>query len=148
MSARIGVIHGPNLNLLGSREVEIYGTVTLTEIDRLLAERASLRGLELSTIQSNHEGALVDFVQAESDSAAGWLVNAAGYTHSGVALRDALSASGLPLVEVHISNILAREPFRRESLLAPIALGVVAGFGARSYLLGLDALAEYLAGSA
>lgn len=147
MSARIGVIHGPNLNLLGSREVEVYGTVTLAEIDRRLAERASLRGVELTTIQSNHEGALVDFAQAESDAADGWLVNAAGYTHSGVALRDALSASGLPLVEVHLSNILAREPFRRESLLAPIALGVVAGFGARSYLMGLDALADYLEGS-
>ena len=146
MNARIGVIHGPNLNLLGSREVDVYGTVTLAEIDRRLAERGSSRGVELTTIQSNHEGALVDFVQAESESAAGWLVNAGGYTHSGVALRDALAASQRPLVEVHLSNILAREPFRRESLLAPIALGVVAGFGARSYLLGLDALVDHLDG--
>lgn len=145
---RIGVIHGPNLNLLGSREVEIYGTESLAEIDRRLAERARERGVELISLQSNHEGALVDFVQAEMSTVAGWLVNAAGYTHTSVALRDALAATDLPVVEVHLSNILTREPFRRESLLAPITLGVVAGFGARSYLLGLDALTDHLHGSA
>ncbi len=144
---RIGVIHGPNLNLLGSREVEIYGTVSLAEIDRRLAERAEGRGVRLISLQSNHEGALVEFVQAQTSAVDGWLVNAAGYTHTSVALRDALAATELPVVEVHLSNILAREPFRRDSLLAPIALGVVAGFGARSYLLGLDALTDHLNGS-
>jgi len=144
---RIGVIHGPNLNLLGTREVEVYGSESLAEIDRRLADRARQRGVELTTLQSNHEGALVDFIQAETGAVSGWLVNAAGYTHTSVALRDALAASGLPVVEVHLSNILAREPFRRESLLAPISLGVVAGFGARSYLLGLEALADHLNGA-
>lgn len=141
---RIGVIHGPNLNLLGSREVEIYGPASLADIDRMLAERAREREAELTTVQSNLEGALVEFIQAETGSVDGWLVNAAGYTHTSVVLRDALSATALPVVEVHLSNILAREPFRRESLLAPISLGVVAGFGARSYLLGLDALTDHL----
>lgn len=141
---RIGVIHGPNLNLLGSREVEIYGPASLADIDRMLAERAREREAELTTVQSNLEGALVEFIQAETGSVDGWLVNAAGYTHTSVVLRDALSATALPVVEVHLSNVLAREPFRRESLLAPISLGVVAGFGARSYLLGLDALTDHL----
>lgn len=145
---RIGVIHGPNLNLLGRREVEIYGTMTLAEIERQLSERAQQHEIELASVQSNHEGVLVDFVQNEAGSVDGWLVNAAGYTHTSVALRDALAAAGQPLVEVHISNLLAREPFRHESLLAPIALGVIAGFGARSYLLGLDALAAHLDGMA
>ena len=145
---RIGVIHGPNLNLLGSREVEAYGKLSLTEIDRLLIARAGERQVELVSRQSNHEGELVDFVHAETGGVDGWLVNAAGYTHTSVALRDALAAARLPVVEVHLSNILAREPFRRESLLAPLSLGVVAGFGARSYLLGLDALIAHLDGSA
>lgn len=145
---RIGVIHGPNLNLLGTREVEVYGTDSLAEIDRRLAERARELDVEVTTVQSNHEGALVDFIQAETSAVDGWLVNAAGYTHTSVTLRDALAATELPVVEVHLSNILTREQFRRESLLAPITLGVVAGFGARSYLLGLDALTDHLRDSA
>jgi len=141
---RIGVIHGPNLNLLGTREVEVYGTDSLAEIDRRLAERARELDVEVTIVQSNHEGALVDFIQAETSAVDGWLVNAAGYTHTSVTLRDALAATELPVVEVHLSNILTRESFRRESLLAPISLGVVAGFGARSYLLGFDALTDHL----
>lgn len=144
---RVGVIHGPNLNLLGSREPDLYGSATLAEVESRLVRRANELGIELVSVQSNHEGVLVDFVQAESGSVGGWLVNAAGYTHTSVALRDALAASGRPLVEVHLTNILAREPFRRDSLLAPIALGVIAGFGERSYTLGLQALAGYLDGA-
>jgi 3-dehydroquinate dehydratase-2 len=144
---RIGVIHGPNLNLLGTRDPDIYGTASLADVERELAERAGGLGIELVGLQSNHEGVLVDFVQSEADSVDGWLVNAAAYTHTSVALRDALSAAGRPLVEVHLSNILAREPFRRESLLAPIALGVIAGFGSRSYTLGLEALARHIGGA-
>ncbi len=145
VTVRVGVVHGPNLNLLGQREPEIYGRTTLEAIERLLRERAEARGAVIAAFQSNHEGALVDWIQERSEGTAGWLVNAGGLTHTSVALRDALVATGRPFVEVHLSNILAREPFRRESLLADRALGVVAGFGARSYLLGLDALLDHLA---
>jgi 3-dehydroquinate dehydratase-2 len=136
------VLHGPNLNLLGSREPELYGTETLSEIDERLRTRGSELGARIQSFQSNHEGELVDRVQESADLVDGWLVNAAGLTHSSIALRDALVASRKPFVEVHLTNIYSREPFRRHSLLSDVALGVVAGFGSRSYLFGLDGLLD------
>lgn len=137
---RICVLHGPNLNLLGTREPELYGTETLSTIDGRLRTRAAELGVQIESFQSNHEGELVDRVQEQADLVDGWLVNAAGLTHSSVTLRDSLVASGKPFVEVHMTNIYSREPFRHRSLLSDAALGVVAGFGAQSYLFGLDGL--------
>ncbi len=141
---RIGVLHGPNLNLLGRRAPEIYGASTLPEIDDALRRRAEECGVGLESFQSNHEGVLVDHVQDRSDAVDGWLVNAGGLTHSSVALRDALVAGGKPFVEVHLSNIFAREPFRHRSLLSDAALGVVAGFQAASYEYALEGLLRHL----
>lgn len=143
---RICVLHGPNLNLLGTREPELYGTETLASIDERLHARCRELGAVLESIQSNHEGDLVDRVQELSGRTDGWLVNAGGLTHTSVALRDALVASGRPFVEVHMTNIFAREPFRRQSLLSDAASGVVTGFGHRSYLFGLDGLVAALRG--
>lgn len=137
---RICVVHGPNLNLLGTREPELYGTDTLAAIDEQLRTRGAELGAQVQSFQSNHEGDLVDRIQELSDRVDGWLVNAAGLTHSSVALRDALVASRKPFVEVHLTNIFSREPFRHRSLLSDVALGVVSGFGAQSYLFGLDGL--------
>ena len=137
----IAVINGPNLNLLGAREPERYGTSTLAQIEAAVRDRARALGVEqVSWFQSNHEGALVDAVQGLAGSADGALVNAAAYTHTSVALRDAFLAVRVPFVEVHLTNVWAREEVRHRSLLADLALGVVAGFGADSYLLGLEAL--------
>lgn len=141
---RIGVLHGPNLNLLGSREPKLYGAMTLEEIDDALRHRAGQLEIELEFRQSNHEGELVDWIQQRAEDVAGWLVNAAGLTHTSVALRDALSASARPFVEVHLSNIFAREAFRRESLLSELAVGLVTGFRERSYLLALDGLVGHI----
>lgn len=146
MSIRIGVLHGPNLNTLGRREPEVYGSTTLAAIDAMIVESASAAGAEVTSFQSNLEGALVDWIQAEASQVTGWVVNAAGFTHSGVALRDALVASGHPFVEVHISNVFAREEFRHHSVLADVALGVVTGFGPESYVLGMRGLLTHLAG--
>lgn len=143
--ARIGVVHGPNLNLLGDREPDVYGSTTLAEIDASLREAGAARGATIVTRQSNHEGDLVDWIQERTAEVDGWLVNAAGLTHTSIALRDALVASGRPFVEVHLSNVHAREPFRHDSTLADAALGVVSGFGAASYLLGLEGLLDHLA---
>lgn len=140
----LGVLHGPNLNLLGEREPEHYGHDTLAEVDAMLSRRAREAGAEVAAFQSNSEGELVSWVQDRSAEVAGWLVNAGGLTHTSVALRDALVASGRPFVEVHLSHVFAREPFRRESLLADAAVGLVSGFGARSYLLGLEGLLSHL----
>ena len=145
MSLRIGVLHGPNLNSLGARQPEIYGSTTLDEIDSLILESAESRGVDITTIQSNQEGDLVDWIQAEAAAVSGWVVNAAGFTHSSVALRDALVASGRPFVGVHISNVYSREEFRHRSVLADAAVGVVTGFGPQSYLLGLHGLIGHLA---
>lgn len=147
MTQRIGVLHGPNLNSLGTREPAIYGSTTLAEINDLVSEAAAARGAAISAFQSNQEGDLVDWIQAEAPSVVGWVVNAAGFTHSSVALRDALVASGRPFVEVHISNVYSREEFRHRSVLADAAVGVVTGFGAQSYLLGLSGLLSHLAES-
>ena len=145
---QIAVINGPNLNLLGVREPERYGTLTLSEIEARVRERAGSLGADIAWFQSNHEGALVDAIQALRGSADGALVNAAALTHTSVAVRDALLAVSVPFVEVHLSNIWAREEERRKSLLADLAVGVVAGFGADSYLLGLEALVGWLRRSA
>ena len=141
---RVTVLNGPNLNLLGTREPTIYGRATLAEIEAATRERAAELGVTLTWHQTNHEGAFVDLVQALPGSADGALINAAALTHTSIALRDALLAVRVPFVEIHLSNILGREPARRDSLIADLALGIVAGFGARSYLLGLDALVGHL----
>lgn len=137
---RIGILHGPNLNTLGRREPGIYGELTLSEIDRRVADEAAELGSDVVAFQSNLEGELVDWIQAESERVDGWVVNAGGFTHTSVVLRDALLASGRPFVEVHLSNVFARESFRHQSVLADVAVGVVAGLGVNSYLLGLRGL--------
>jgi 3-dehydroquinate dehydratase-2 len=143
----IQVLHGPNLNLLGSREPRIYGRVGLAEIDRALVGLAGELEVELDTLQSNHEGELVDCIQ-RSTSSSGFLINPAALGHTSVALRDALLAVGLPFVEVHCSNILARETFRHHTYLGDVAVGVILGFGADSYTLGLRALVAHLRSAA
>ncbi len=141
---RILVIHGPNLNLLGSREPDIYGNTTLEEINGDLNSAAKEWGAEVEFFQSNYEGALVDRIQESQSWADGILINPGGLTHTSVTLRDALIATELPIVEVHLSNIFAREEFRRNSFVSPIALGVISGFGPMGYGLGLNALLEHL----
>ena len=143
---RVLVLHGPNLNLLGTREPEVYGTATLADIDAALAKLAGELASTVECRQSNHEGQLVDWVhEAKGDPGfEGILVNPGAYTHTSVALRDAVAGVGLPTVEVHLSNIHAREGFRRHSYLSPVCVGVVGGFGANSYSLGLRALIDYL----
>jgi 3-dehydroquinate dehydratase II len=138
------VLHGPNLNLLGIREPSIYGSVTLAQIDACLADLAEKQGSRVKTIQSNHEGVLVDVIQGALDVHDGILINAAAYTHTSVAIRDAISAVKLPTVEVHLSNVHQREAFRHHSYLASVVLGQVSGFGAQSYSLGLQALLTHL----
>lgn len=144
---RIAVLHGPNLNLLGRREPSVYGTASLADIDAALGVLAAELGIELESFQSNAEGALVDYVQGASERVEGFVVNAAAYTHTSIALRDALVGVARPYVEVHLSNVFAREAFRRRSLLADRALGVVSGFGPNSYLLALRALTDHLWGT-
>jgi 3-dehydroquinate dehydratase II len=141
---RIAVLNGPNLNLLGEREPEVYGRETLGEVEARTRERARALGVELEWRQTNHEGELVEAIQQLRGKADGAVVNAAAFTHTSLAVRDALLAVRVPFVEVHLSNIFAREPERRRSLLADAAVGVVAGFGAESYRLGLEGLVGHL----
>ena len=141
---RILVLHGPNLNLLGLREPAIYGHATLADVMARCDTLAAELGVELEHHQDNHEGGLIDRIHAAWGTCAGVVINPGGYTHTSVALRDALAGTGLPFVEVHLSNVHAREPFRHKSLLAPLAIGQVAGFGAASYTLGLRALVDWL----
>ncbi|WP_312025055.1 type II 3-dehydroquinate dehydratase [Sphingomicrobium aestuariivivum] len=141
--ASIHVLNGPNLNLLGKREPQLYGSTTLDDITMALNERAQAMGLEVIVKQSNHEGQLVDWVhEAGEQKAAAIIMNAGAYSHSSIALRDAIPAVGLPVVEVHLTNIYAREHFRRQSLISHVAVGGVQGFGAQGYLLALDAAAR------
>jgi 3-dehydroquinate dehydratase II len=137
---RFLVVHGPNLNLLGSREPEIYGSTTLAEIDALLTKKAAAEGHDVVTFQSNHEGELIDKLQEATNGFDGVLLNPGGFTHTSVALRDAVQALPVPVVECHLSNIYAREEFRQHSMITGVAKGIVSGFGVTSYLLGLEAL--------
>jgi 3-dehydroquinate dehydratase-2 len=143
---KILILHGPNLNLLGKREPEHYGRLTLQEIDQRLIIAGREMGLEVRTLQANGEGQLIDLLHAAAEWAAGVVFNPGGYTHTSVALRDAVTATGLPVVEVHLSNVHAREVFRRRSLIAPVCAGSISGFGWRSYLLGMQALHAILVG--
>lgn len=139
--AQVLVIHGPNLNLLGQREPDTYGTATLATIDNLLVERATSLGVQVETFQSNHEGEIVDAIHGAAGRVDAVVINPGAYTHYSVAIRDAVAAVGLPTIEVHLSNIAAREEFRHRSVIAPVCRGSVAGFGPLSYVLGLEAAA-------
>ncbi|MBW4576667.1 MAG: type II 3-dehydroquinate dehydratase [Aphanothece sp. CMT-3BRIN-NPC111] len=141
---KILVLHGPNLNLLGRREPGIYGSVTLNDINRLLEEEGQKLQAKVSTLQSNHEGVLVDAIHDAQANYQGIVINAGAYTHTSVAIRDAIAAVNLPTVEVHLSNIYRRESFRHHSFIAPVAIGQISGFGADSYRLGLQALVFHL----
>jgi 3-dehydroquinate dehydratase II len=143
-SLSVLVLHGPNLNLLGQREPGIYGSLSLAEINRLLDAEGKKLQAKVSPLQSNHEGALVDSIHGALGQHEGILINAGAYTHTSVALRDAIAAVNLPTVEVHLSNIYRREEFRHHSYIAPVAIGQISGFGVQSYLLGLQALVHHL----
>ena len=140
------VLHGPNINLLGQREPELYGEMTLSEINQKLKSAGDEMGLEVRAFQANGEGALIDVLHEARDWASGAIFNPGGYTHTSVALRDAIAAVELPVIEVHLSNVYAREDFRHRSLISPVCVGKIAGFGWRSYLLGLQALAWIIKG--
>lgn len=141
---KILVIHGPNLNLLGKREPEVYGKVTLSQINQALRRLARKKGLSLKIVQSSHEGQIVELIGKAKDKFQGLLINPAGYTHSSVAIRDAILASGILTVEVHLSNIYSREEFRQHSLISAVSYGQICGFGINSYILGLEALLDLL----
>jgi len=145
---KILVVHGPNLNLLGKRKREIYGDKTLEEVNSLLQQQAKELGVEIITFQSNSEGTLIDFIQAESPKAEGIIINPGALTHYGLSLRDALGDTNLPVIEVHLSNIYAREEFRQRSVIAPVAKGQISGLGWRGYIAALRTLVAELRGKA
>ncbi len=142
---KVLLLHGPNLNMLGRREPDVYGQVTLDQINEVMHERAAAHGLALHILQSNHEGVLIDATQEHAPHSAGIIINPGAYTHYGLALRDALAMVSIPIIEVHISNVYRREPFRHTSVVAPIATGQITGLGWRGYLLALDWLADQFA---
>jgi 3-dehydroquinate dehydratase-2 len=144
MAIRVMILNGPNLNLLGVREPKTYGSETLADIEEACLERAAALDLALDFRQSNHEGQLVDWIQEARESADGIIINAGAYTHTSIAILDALRACELPIIEVHLSNIFAREPYRHHSYISSVARGVICGFGAQSYILALDAIAYVL----
>ncbi len=140
---KILIIHGPNLNLLGQRQTDVYGNMTLDKLNLRLEELAAEAKVLLSIVQSNHEGEIVDIIgKAKDEGINGILINPAAYTHTSVAIRDAILAVNLPVVEVHISNIYAREDFRQKSLISPVCTGQISGFGSESYVLGLKAIVD------
>lgn len=139
---KVLVLHGPNLNLLGKREPEVYGRVTLENINAMLADEARMLGIEVKILQSNVEGELVNAIQDAASWADAVIINPAAYTHTSVALRDAIAAVAVPTIEVHLSNVYAREPFRHHSYIAPVAMGQITGFGSESYRLALHAAAR------
>ena len=138
------ILHGPNLNLLGQREPGVYGTATLSDINALLEQEANRLQVKLTALQSNHEGVLIDAIHGAIDQHNGIVINPGAYTHTSVALRDAIAAVKVPTVEVHLSNVYQREPFRHHSYIAPVAIGQISGFGVHSYLLGLAAIVRHL----
>jgi len=140
MKKRFLVLHGPNLNLLGTREPEIYGHLTLQDVDRLLSDWASKENVEIRLVQSNHEGEIIDSIQEAREWAAGIVINPGAYTHYSYAIRDAIVAVSLPAIEVHLSNVHAREPFRHQSVIAPVCRGQIVGLGWMGYALALEAL--------
>ena len=144
MSANILVIHGPNLNLLGKREPDVYGSQTLADINEQLTACAEEDSTQLKIMQSNHEGEIVSFIGENMGWADGLIINPAAYTHTSVAIRDALAAVDLPVIEVHLSNVYKRESFRHFSYVSPIAVGIISGFGAHGYLLALEAMLKIL----
>ena len=144
---KVLVLNGPNLNLLGSREPDVYGHSTLGDIEAMVSQRAGELGVAASFLQSNHEGALIDALQGASGQFDAVVFNPGAYTHYSYALHDAVVAAGVPVIEVHISNIAGREPFRRQSVIAPAAVGQISGFGANSYILGIDAAVAHARGA-
>lgn len=140
MSKPIYVLSGPNLNMLGKREPEIYGSQTLEDIHNSLKEKAALRQIDVNCFQSNHEGQLVDLIQEAGEKAAGLIINAGALTHTSIALADAIRAIDIPAIEVHMSNVYQREDFRHHSYLSPVVIGLICGFGSQSYELALDVL--------
>lgn len=144
MTRSILILNGPNLNLLGTRQPEVYGPTTLADIEAICAAKAAELGVEQVFLQSNHEGVLIDAIHAARGVHAGIVLNAGAYTHTSVALMDAISSAMVPVVELHLSNIHAREPFRHKSFVAPVAIGQICGFGAAGYPLAIDALVSYL----
>jgi 3-dehydroquinate dehydratase-2 len=145
MSKPLHIINGPNLNLLGTREPDVYGTTTLADIESMCAERADTHGLTTLCLQSNDEGEMVNFIQAARNEASGLIINAGAYSHTSVAVLDALQAVEVPIIEVHLSNIFAREEFRHHSYVSGVAAGVICGLGAQGYEMAIDALAARLA---
>lgn len=141
------ILNGPNLNLLGKRQPEVYGTTTLSDIEAMCRAHAAEIGCELSFAQSNSEGALVDAIHEAGETQDGVVLNAGAYTHTSIALMDAISSAQVPVVELHLSNIHAREPFRHKSYIAPVAIGQICGFGAPGYTLAMDALKSHLSGT-